>query len=227
MSNETHQPEAQAREKLLSRFCFGAHEKTPKLDTTRFFDVPDKLPHRLIEPGTRRVVRDRMPGNLWVTFVRTGQSITAVFSVPSPYPLPQGEREHVTVIDWPVLRFAKTLWRIVRQVGQERGIPQKERRVLLVAVIDEVKDRLHGFAGLHAGSDFVNLVVRTADREPSWWGRVIFYVSDVDRLYDRAVASRLMAEMPPSNAEWGERYFHIRDPDGHELSFAQPLVAEE
>ncbi|MEE9270499.1 MAG: VOC family protein, partial [Candidatus Krumholzibacteria bacterium] len=24
-------------------------------------------------------------------------------------------------------------------------------------------------------------------------------------------------------AEWGERYFHITDPDGHELSFARPL----
>jgi uncharacterized glyoxalase superfamily protein PhnB len=27
----------------------------------------------------------------------------------------------------------------------------------------------------------------------------------------------------PRNASWGERYFHMRDPDGHELSFARPL----
>jgi uncharacterized glyoxalase superfamily protein PhnB len=27
----------------------------------------------------------------------------------------------------------------------------------------------------------------------------------------------------PRNAEWGERYFHLTDTDGHELSFAQPL----
>ena len=27
----------------------------------------------------------------------------------------------------------------------------------------------------------------------------------------------------PADAPWGERYFHIRDPDGHEVSFARPL----
>jgi hypothetical protein len=26
------------------------------------------------------------------------------------------------------------------------------------------------------------------------------------------------------NAPWGERCFHIHDPDGHELSFARPLA---
>jgi hypothetical protein len=28
----------------------------------------------------------------------------------------------------------------------------------------------------------------------------------------------------PCDAAWGERYFPIRDPDGHELSFARRLV---
>src|SRR5260370_34379779 len=27
----------------------------------------------------------------------------------------------------------------------------------------------------------------------------------------------------PRDAAWGERYFHMPDPDGHELSFARPL----
>jgi uncharacterized glyoxalase superfamily protein PhnB len=27
----------------------------------------------------------------------------------------------------------------------------------------------------------------------------------------------------PRDAEWGERFFHLSDPDGHELSFARPL----
>jgi uncharacterized glyoxalase superfamily protein PhnB len=27
----------------------------------------------------------------------------------------------------------------------------------------------------------------------------------------------------PRDAEWGERFFHLVDPDGHELSFARPL----
>ena len=27
----------------------------------------------------------------------------------------------------------------------------------------------------------------------------------------------------PRDASWGERYFHMSDPDGHELSFARPI----
>ena len=27
----------------------------------------------------------------------------------------------------------------------------------------------------------------------------------------------------PKDASWGERYFHMLDPDGHELSFARPI----
>jgi catechol 2,3-dioxygenase-like lactoylglutathione lyase family enzyme len=56
------------------------------------------------------------------------------------------------------------------------------------------------------------------------WGRVIFWVSDVDAMYDRARTHGYAPEMPPSDAPWGERYFHLRDPDGHELSFAKLLA---
>jgi uncharacterized glyoxalase superfamily protein PhnB len=31
------------------------------------------------------------------------------------------------------------------------------------------------------------------------------------------------AQAPPRDAEWGERFFHVTDPDGHEISFAWPL----
>lgn len=59
------------------------------------------------------------------------------------------------------------------------------------------------------------------------WGRVIVHlagVEAVDALYRRARAAGLEPEGPPRDAEWGERYFHLRDPDGHELSFAAPLA---
>ncbi len=52
---------------------------------------------------------------------------------------------------------------------------------------------------------------------------MILHVSDVDRLYARALAAGYQPETPPRNAEWGERFFHLTDPDGHELSFARPL----
>ena len=52
---------------------------------------------------------------------------------------------------------------------------------------------------------------------------MILYHSDVDALYARVLAAGYRPDTPPRDAEWGERYFHITDPDGHELSFAWPL----
>jgi catechol 2,3-dioxygenase-like lactoylglutathione lyase family enzyme len=57
-----------------------------------------------------------------------------------------------------------------------------------------------------------------------WWGRVIFYFADVDALYDHALAAGYQPATAPRDAEWGERFFHLTDPDGHELSFARPLL---
>jgi uncharacterized glyoxalase superfamily protein PhnB len=52
---------------------------------------------------------------------------------------------------------------------------------------------------------------------------LIFYVTDVDALHSRLVAAGCQPDTAPRDAEWGERFFHLTDPDGHELSFAQPL----
>ena len=81
-----------------------------------------------------------------------------------------------------------------------------------------------GFTSLRAGEAFVNLVAR-ARYEHRWWGRVIFRVDDVDAHHRALQAQGLMPEWPQS-ASWGERFFHVTDPDGHELSFAEPLLAE-
>ena len=87
---------------------------------------------------------------------------------------------------------------------------------------------LHGgeaasFTGFRAGAGYLNLVAQPAERRWSWWGRVIFYVADVDALYHRALAAGFEPATVPRDAAWGERYFHLVDPDGHELSFARPL----
>jgi len=60
--------------------------------------------------------------------------------------------------------------------------------------------------------------------------RVILHTDDVDKLYDylkndQIISHLISFENEPSNASWGERYFHVRDPDGHILSFAQTLKA--
>ena len=79
------------------------------------------------------------------------------------------------------------------------------------------------FTSFRAATGYLNLIAQPDAREWSWWGRVIFYVGDVDALFQRAVACGLDPETEPADAEWGERYFHLSDPDGHELSFARPL----
>jgi catechol 2,3-dioxygenase-like lactoylglutathione lyase family enzyme len=79
------------------------------------------------------------------------------------------------------------------------------------------------FTSFHAGAGYLNVMKVSSDRQWSWWGRAIFHVADVDALYGRACSTGLTPAFAPRDAAWGERYFHILDPDGHELSFARPL----
>ena len=87
---------------------------------------------------------------------------------------------------------------------------------------------LHGsenapFSSFAAGPNYLNLIAQPDQRHWSWWGRLIFYVDDVDAMYERALKAGLEPTTLPRDADWGERYFHLSDPDGHELSFARPL----
>lgn len=77
------------------------------------------------------------------------------------------------------------------------------------------------FTSLEFGSNFVNLFVHGGPIE--FWGRVILHVDDPDAVYATLVDAGVTPEAPPANAPWGERYFHVNDPDGHELSFARRL----
>lgn len=79
------------------------------------------------------------------------------------------------------------------------------------------------FSSFSAGNACLNITTEGSARDWSWWGRIIFHVADVDLLYRHALAAGLQPQAAPRDATWGERYFHISDPDGHELSFATPL----
>lgn len=80
-----------------------------------------------------------------------------------------------------------------------------------------------GFTSFHIGGAYLNLMAAPMDQAWGQWGRFIIYVSDVDAIYQRAVAQGWQPEFAPRDAPWGERYFHIIGPDGHELSFAKLL----
>jgi Glyoxalase/Bleomycin resistance protein/Dioxygenase superfamily len=61
------------------------------------------------------------------------------------------------------------------------------------------------------------------------FGRIIFHTEDVDKLYsymksNHNILNIVSFENEPSDAPWGERYFHIREPDGYQLSIATPII---
>lgn len=77
------------------------------------------------------------------------------------------------------------------------------------------------FTSFHVGPGFLNLAPGAPPTQ--LWGRTIIHVADVDEMYRRAREAGIHTATAPADAPWGERYFHVRDPDGHELSFARPL----
>ncbi len=78
---------------------------------------------------------------------------------------------------------------------------------------------------------YLNLRINEVSAEVTHWSRIIFYVDDVDELFDYMkndeTISRLgNLESKPVDAAWGERFFHVLDPDGYKLSFATPIRDE-
>jgi len=74
---------------------------------------------------------------------------------------------------------------------------------------------------------YLNLELANETKQPDF-GRIIFHTEDVDGLYrymksDRAISGAVTFETEPEDAPWGERFFHVREPDGYQLSFARPL----
>ncbi len=78
------------------------------------------------------------------------------------------------------------------------------------------------FTSYRAGESYLNLMLGTLQDEALRF-RAIFYVDDVDAFHANAVAVGIKPLFEPRDAPWRERYFHVKDPDGNEISFAKPL----
>ena len=79
-----------------------------------------------------------------------------------------------------------------------------------------------GFSSLRAKEMECPILNLQQGRSVPNWGRMIFYVADVDAFWSY-LSKRGFQPERPRDASWGERYFHMPDPDGHELSFARPI----
>jgi catechol 2,3-dioxygenase-like lactoylglutathione lyase family enzyme len=78
------------------------------------------------------------------------------------------------------------------------------------------------FSSLRAKDTEAPILNLEQGRTVTGWGRMIFYVADVDAFWEYLRGKGFNPERP-RDASWGERYFHMPDPDGHELSFARPI----
>jgi catechol 2,3-dioxygenase-like lactoylglutathione lyase family enzyme len=79
-----------------------------------------------------------------------------------------------------------------------------------------------------SSSDFYKKSNLEKMKVSEYFGRIIFHTENVDRLYsymkhNEYISKSIVFENEPTNASWGERFFHIREPNGYQLSFAQPL----
>ena len=59
------------------------------------------------------------------------------------------------------------------------------------------------FTSFQVGTGYLNLIAQPAVRQWSWWGRTILHVSDVDALYQHAVACGLNPDAAPEDVGWG------------------------
>ena len=77
------------------------------------------------------------------------------------------------------------------------------------------------FATFRASEGYINLRLISSEvvRRQR---RVILLVEEVDSLYSKLKESGLEPESP-RDGDPGERFFHLKDPDGHKLTFAQLL----
>jgi len=96
----------------------------------------------------------------------------------------------------------------------------------------EVEFESPDFVTLLAGASRINLALssgssgKSGNGNHAGWGRFILYVPDVDAWYRHITGQGIATDTTPRDALWNERYFHVSDPDGHQLSFAAPLSSE-
>jgi uncharacterized glyoxalase superfamily protein PhnB len=61
----------------------------------------------------------------------------------------------------------------------------------------------------------------TGQQSPDWWGRVTFFVNGLDEFYQEVTRKGVRPESEPQDSQYGERFFIVVDPDGHEIWYGR------
>ena len=133
--------------------------------------------------------------------------------------MPSGKREF-NVHCWRMAPAIEKISAITFQVLNMKASVQFYRNVLGMELLYGGEGAT--FSSLRANDSASAIINLEQGDSASHWGRLIFHVADVDALWTHLKEKGFDPEIP-RDASWGERYFHMLDPDGHELSFARPI----
>ncbi len=121
---------------------------------------------------------------------------------------------------WRMALRVEKISAVTFRVSDMRASLQFYRDVLGMEVLYGGEDA--PFSSLRADDGSAPILNLEQGRSVTGWGRMIFYVADVGVFWEYLRGKEFNPEKP-RDASWGERYFHMPDPDGHELSFACPI----
>jgi catechol 2,3-dioxygenase-like lactoylglutathione lyase family enzyme len=121
---------------------------------------------------------------------------------------------------WGMTMMVEKISAVTLKVASMRSSVRFYKDVLGLEIIYGDEDGC--FFSLRAQDGNAPILNLEQGRSVAGWGRMIFYVADVDAFWEYLRGKGFNPERP-RDASWGERYFHMPDPDGYELSFACPI----
>src|SRR5919112_2170840 len=121
---------------------------------------------------------------------RYGKIMHAIFKIPG-FKLSYGEESSDSFTTFEIGEESKTMYLNLEQIEEDDG---------------------------EGSSDFYKKPNLGKARVNEDFGRIIFHVENVVKLYsymkhDEYISYHIIFENEPTNAPWGERFFHIREPN--------------
>jgi transcriptional regulator GlxA family with amidase domain len=115
-------------------------------------------------------------------------------------------------------------WNSLERLATLGAVPVTEQvvhggQIVTAAGVSAGIDMALRLAAQVAGEDWAKAIQLSIEYDP----QPPFDSGSPAKASAQAVALGLRPEHAPQDASWGERFFHLTDPDGHEISFARLL----